>query len=50
MTGEFVYAQPGKIFFGQGQFKKLGNLLEEFGITRAVLCCGRHFAPGRRSS
>ena len=45
MTSEFVYAQPVKIFFGQGEFKKLGAVLEEFGVTRAVLCCGRHFAP-----
>ena len=39
MTSEFVYAQPVKIFFGQGEFKKLGAVLEEFGVTRAVLCC-----------
>ena len=45
MGNEFVYAQPVKIFFGQGQFEKLGQVLEELGITRAVLCCGRHFAP-----
>lgn len=45
MISEFVYAQPVKIFFGQGEFKKLGAVLEEFGVTRAVLCCGRHFAP-----
>ena len=33
MTSEFVYAQPVKIFFGQGEFKKLGAVLEEFGVT-----------------
>ena len=45
MTSEFIYAQPVKIFFGAGQFAKLGSVLDELGITRAVLCCGRHFAP-----
>ena len=45
MTSEFVYAQPVKIFFGQGAFQKLGAVLDEQRITRAVLCCGRHFAP-----
>ncbi len=44
MTSEFVYAQPVKIFFGQGEFQKLDTVLDEFGVTRAVLCCGRHFA------
>ena len=45
MTNEFVYAQPVKIFFGAGKFARLGAVLEELGIERAVLCCGRHFAP-----
>ena len=45
MTSEFVYSQPVKIFFGQGEFQKLGAVLDELGITRAVLYCGRHFAP-----
>ena len=45
MTSEFIYAQPVKIFFGAGQFEALGRVLDELGITRAVLCCGRHFAP-----
>ena len=45
MTSDFVYAQPVKIFFGQGAFQKLGAVLDELQITRAVLCCGRHFAP-----
>ena len=45
MTSDFVYAQPVKIFFGQGEFQKLGAVLDELQITRAVLCCGRHFAP-----
>lgn len=45
MTSEFIYAQPVKIFFGQGAFQSLGAVLDELQITRAVLCCGRHFAP-----
>ena len=45
MTSDFAYAQPVKIFFGQGAFQKLGAVLDELQITRAVLCCGRHFAP-----
>ena len=45
MTSEFVYAQPVKIFFGRGQFARLGAVLTELGIERAVLVCGRHFAP-----
>ena len=44
MINEFIYAQPVKIFFGQGEFQKLGAVLDELQITRAVLCCGRHFA------
>ena len=44
MINEFIYAQPVKIFFGQGEFQKLGAVLDELGVTRAVLCCGRHFA------
>ncbi len=45
MTSDFVYAQPVKIFFGRGQFARLGAVLTELGIDRAVLVCGRHFAP-----
>ena len=45
MTSEFIYAQPVKIFFGRGQFEKLGAVLDELGVQRAVLVCGRHFAP-----
>ncbi len=44
MTSEFIYAQPVKIFFGPGQFARLGAVLDELGIDRAVLVCGRHFA------
>ena len=44
MTSEFIYAQPVKIFFGRGQFARLGELLTELRIERAVLVCGRHFA------
>ena len=45
MENEFVYAQPVKIFFGRGVFARLGTVLDELEIRRAVLVCGRHFAP-----
>lgn len=45
MGPEFVYAQPVKIFFGEGRFAALGEVLGELGVRRAVLVCGRHFAP-----
>ena len=45
MGTEFVYAQPVKIYFGEGCFARLGEVLAELGIQRAVLVCGRHFAP-----
>ncbi len=45
MANEFIYAQPVKIFFGRGRFERLGEVLDELGISRAVLVCGRHFAP-----
>ena len=31
MINEFIYAQPVKIFFGQGEFQKLGAVLDELG-------------------
>ena len=45
MALEFTYAQPVKIFFGEGAFAKLGSVLEELGVKRCVIACGRHFAP-----
>ncbi len=45
MANDFIYAQPVKIFFGRGRFARLGEVLDELGISRAVLVCGRHFAP-----
>ena len=42
---EFLYAQPVKIHFGEGSFDKLGDVLTELGVKKAVLVCGRHFAP-----
>ena len=44
MANEFVYAQPVKIWFGEGKFAALSSILEELGVERAVLVCGRHFA------
>ena len=45
MANEFIYAQPVKIWFGEGKFAQLSAILEELRIERAVLVCGRHFAP-----
>lgn len=42
---EFIYSQPVKIYFGEGEFSKLAQILEEAGIKRCVLVCGKHFAP-----
>ncbi len=45
MVDSFVYSQPVKIFFGQGKFKELGDILSQFKLKRCVIVCGRHFAP-----
>ena len=45
MVESFFYAQPVKIRFGEGSFEKLGDVLDELGVRRAVLVSGRHFAP-----
>ncbi|MBR4394281.1 MAG: iron-containing alcohol dehydrogenase [Oscillospiraceae bacterium] len=45
MVPEFLYAQPVKIWFGAGRFAQLGSILEELGVQRCVIACGRHFAP-----
>ena len=45
MGREFVYTQPVKIIFGEGKFALLGSLLEELGVSKCVIACGRHFAP-----
>ena len=45
MANEFVYAQPVKIYFGEGKFSKLDEILGELGSKRCVIACGRHFAP-----
>lgn len=44
MISDFVYSQPVKIFFGAGQFGKLGEHLRELGLKRCIAVCGRHFA------
>ena len=48
MALEFIYSQPVKIFFGEGKFAMLGSVLEELGVQRCVIACGRHFAPTAR--
>ena len=45
MGNEFIYAQPVKIFFGEGRFQELGSVLEELKLSRCVIACGKHFAP-----
>ena len=45
MALEFAYRQPVKIYFGAGKFARLGEILDELGLRRCVLVCGRHFAP-----
>lgn len=45
MARDFVYSQPVKIFFGEGKFASLPAILDELGVSRCVIACGRHFAP-----
>jgi len=45
MVESFVYSQPVKIFFGEGKFEQLGEILSQLGLSRCVIVCGRHFAP-----
>ena len=45
MIADFVYSQPVKIWFGEGQFARLGEILSELGSRSCVIACGRHFAP-----
>ena len=45
MALDFVYSQPVKIYFGAGKFEKLGEILDDLGLERCVIACGRHFAP-----
>ena len=45
MGNEFIYAQPVKIFFGEGKFQELGKVLDELQVSRCVIACGKHFAP-----
>lgn len=44
MELEFVYSQPVKIFFGAGNLQRLPAVLDEFGLKRCVLVCGKHFS------
>ena len=45
MVNDFIYTQPVRIYFGEGQFARLGEILDELKIRRCVIACGRHFAP-----
>lgn len=41
---EFIYSQPVKIYFGEGEFERISEILSEAEIKRCVLVCGKHFA------
>ena len=45
MTSDFFYKQPVRIWFGEGKFSQLENVMQELGCKKCVLVCGRHFAP-----
>jgi len=45
MINNFVYSQPVKIYFGEGTFARLGEVLDELNVSRCVIACGKHFAP-----
>ena len=45
MANNFVYSQPVKIYFGEGKFASLPEILTELGVQRCVIACGKHFAP-----
>ena len=45
MISNFIYSQPVKIYFGEGEFTKLETILENAGVKKAVIACGSHFAP-----
>ena len=49
MVDRFFYKQPVKIWFGAGEFARLGEILTELGCRKCVLVCGRHFAPEARA-
>ncbi len=40
----FVFSQPVKIYFGQGRFAALSDILEELNVERCVLVCDPFFA------
>lgn len=44
----FVYSQPVKIYFGQGRFAALHEILQELNIERCVLVCDPFFADRAR--
>ena len=45
MADSFIYTQPVKIYFGEGKFSQLVDVLHEFGAKRCVIVCGKHFGP-----
>lgn len=49
MVSDFLYSQPVKIWFGDGSFQKLDEVLDSLDVKRCVLVCGRHFGPTARA-
>ncbi len=45
MVNPFVYSEAVQVHFGVGKFDSLADVLAELGIEKAVIACGRHFAP-----
>lgn len=41
---EFIYSQPVKIYFGAGEFSRLGEILRSESLSRCIIVCGKHFA------
>ena len=45
MVESFFYSQAVQIHFGVGKFDQLSEILSQLGCEKAVIACGRHFAP-----
>lgn len=44
MVSEFIYAQPVKIYYGAGEFDKVGEILHSLGCSRCMLVSDRFLA------
>ena len=45
MVNSFIYSEAVQVHFGVGKLDSLADVLAELGIEKAVIACGRHFAP-----